>query len=97
MLFEIGRVVITPAAEKLLEEAGTPADAFLARHRNGDCGDFDKEERDEHWRALVARYRFISVYRTGTGSKVWVITERDRGVTTIFVSGEWPKEGVNAL
>jgi hypothetical protein len=97
MLFELGQVVTTSAAQKLLEEAGTPADTFLARHRNGDCGDFDKEERDEHWQALVERYRFISVYRTSTGSKVWIITERDRGVTTIFVSGEHPEEEVNAL
>jgi hypothetical protein len=97
MLFQLGQVVITPAAESLLKEAGTQADTFLACHRNGDCGDFDKEERDEYWRALVERYRFISVYRTSTGSKVWVITERDRGVTTIFVSGEYPEEGVHAL
>ena len=97
MLFQLGRVITTPAARKLLEEAGTPADEFLARHGNGDCGDLDQEDRDEHWRVLIERYRFISVYRTSTGSKVWVITERDRGVTTIFVSGEWPKEGVNAL
>jgi hypothetical protein len=97
MLFSLGRVITTPAAEKLLEEAGTPAEEFLARHRNGDCGDFDKADRDEHWRALVERYRFISVYRTSTGSNVWIITERDRGVTTIFVSGECPKEAVNAL
>jgi len=97
MLFSLGRVITSPAARKLLEEAGTPADTFLARHRTGDCGDFDKEERDEHWRALVARYRFISVYRTNTGSKVWIITERDRGVTTIFVAGECPEERVNAL
>jgi hypothetical protein len=97
MRFELGQVVTTPAAAQLLEEAGTPADACLARHRNGDGGDFANEDRDEHWRALVERDRFISVCGTSTGSKVWIMTERDRGVTTIFVAGEYPEEGVNAL
>lgn len=91
MLFELGQVVITPAAERALIEAGTEADAFLARHHNGDWGNLDKEDRDENWIALDKRYRIISVYLTSTGSKIWIITERDRSTTTILLPEEYPK------
>jgi hypothetical protein len=95
MLFQLGRVVITPAAKDVLVEAGADANEFLSRHRTGDCGSVDQEDKPENWAALIERYRFISIYHITTGAAIWVITERDRGVTTVLVPEECQAGNLN--
>lgn len=65
------------------------------RHRNGDWGDLDPEDRAANDAAVHHASRVLSSYllpdrlATTTGQrKLWIITEADRSVTTLL----WPSE-----
>jgi hypothetical protein len=74
-LFPLGEVVATPAAIKAIREAGqTPFD-LLTRHRRGDWGDLDADDRRLNDGAVKDGSRILSAYPLRTGTKVWVITE----------------------
>ena len=87
VLFLLGQVVITQnAAAKLL-----PVDVMdaLSRHAQGDWGDVDEEDRISNELALVEDTRLLSVYHATTGQKIWVITEHDRSITTVFLPEDY--------
>ena len=89
-LFPLGRVVATPGALAALEKAGQQPQDVLARHVHGDWGDLCDEDRNENRLSLERGFRLLSSYRTCTGdTKVWVITEADRSVTTILLPEEY--------
>ena len=89
MLFELGKVVGTPAALSLLEENGqTPLD-FLDRHVEGDWGEVDREDDLEDFRAVKFGDRIVSCYRVNGDGKIWVITEADRSLTTLLLPEEY--------
>lgn len=89
-LFSIGRVVATPAAiVALLEGEGEPS-ALLQRHRRGDWGDLDAEDRAVNRKALLFGQRLLSAYTLpANGEKIWIITEADRSVTTLLLPSEY--------
>ena len=93
--FRLGRIVATPGALAALEEAGQAPKQFLIRHQAGDWGDLDDEDRRANDRAIAheddpdRRDRVLSSYRTRCGTKVWVITEWDRSVTTLLLPEEY--------
>ena len=89
-LFPLGQVVATPSALAALEKAGQQPLDFLARHVHGDWGDLCDEDRNENLLSLEQGFRLLSSYRTCAGdTKVWVITEADRSVTTILLPEEY--------
>ena len=89
-LFPLGQVVATPGALAALEKAGQHPQDFLARHVHGDWGDLCDEDRDENRLGLEQGLRLLSSYRTGAAdTKVWVITEADRSITTILLPEEY--------
>ena len=89
-LFSLGQVVATPGALAALEKAGQGPQEFLSRHVHGDWGDLCEEDRKENQFSLDRGFRLLSSYRTNTGdTKVWVITEADRSVTTILLPEEY--------
>lgn len=59
-------------------------DGLLARHQRGDCGDLDVEDRAANEDAVACGERVLSAYRMPSGTRVWIITEADRSVTTIL-------------
>ena len=86
----LGRVVATPGALNVLLEAGEDPFRYLARHAAGDWGDLDAHDRRENQRSLKNGWRVLSSYPIGEdGTKVWVITEADRSVTTILLPSEY--------
>jgi len=89
-LFPLGQIVATPGALAALAKAGqTPLD-FLTRHVCGDWGELDDHDRKENELGLRRGFRLMSSYRTSAGdTKVWVITEADRSVTTILLPEEY--------
>ncbi len=87
-LFPLGRVVATPGALELLEEAGEKPLRYLARHASGDWGDLDAHDRRENEWSLKHGWRVLSSYPVGEKT-VWVITEADRSVTTILLPEEY--------
>ncbi len=89
MLFELGKVVGTPAALRLLEEHGKVPFDFLDRHVEGDWGDVGREDDLANFRAVKFGERIVSVYRVDGDGRVWVITEGDRSVTTLLLPEEY--------
>jgi hypothetical protein len=60
----------------------------LHRHREGDWGDVDAEDKRLNDRALDLGERIVSVYHFN-GTKVYIITEWDRSVTTVLLPEEY--------
>lgn len=88
--FPMGRPVITPAAQAALDAAGIEGVLLLARHIHGDWGDLSPEDLASNELALLTGRRLLSSYSIPDGrSKVWIITEADRSVTTILLSHEY--------
>ena len=86
--FPLGRVVATPGALAALAAAGTTPDALLARHAAGDWGDVGAADAAENELSLARGFRLLSSYRAGD-ARLWIITERDRSVTTILQPTEY--------
>jgi hypothetical protein len=89
--FELGTIVATPGAIELAEEHDVMFPELLSRHMVGDWGDICEEDRVQNEWSLEHGERLMSVYHVGdVGSpKLWVITERDRSVTTILKPSEY--------
>ena len=87
--FSMGRVFATPGALAAFKEAEESSLVLLMRHASGDWGDVCEEDRRENEFALGKHLRLFSVYHLGDGTKVWIITEADRSVTTILLPEEY--------
>jgi hypothetical protein len=88
--FPMGRPVITPAAQAALDAAGIEGVLPLARHIHGDWGDLGAEDPATNELALLTGKRLLSSYNLpDERSKVWIITEADRSVTTILLPEEY--------
>lgn len=87
--FALGQVVATPGALAALEEAGQLPQEFLYRHLAGDWGELDAEDKQSNEWAVENGGRLFSAYTTATGSRLWLITEYDRSVTTLLLPSEY--------
>jgi hypothetical protein len=63
--------------------------AALKRHQAGDWGEVGAEDGEANDSALVEGARLLSVYRTATGIKFWIITEADRSSTTVLMPEDY--------
>lgn len=89
-LFSLGRVVATPGALKELETLGVTPLSLLDRHIAGDWSDMEKEDQRANKQALKEGSRVFSSYKLPPDStKIWVITEADRSITTILLPEEY--------
>lgn len=86
-LFSLGECVATPAALKAL----TPGEALvlLGRHQSGDWGDVSPEDAYENEFSVQHGFRILSSYEAAGGTRVWILTEADRSVTTILLPSEY--------
>ena len=87
--FDLGQVVATPEALRLLEESGQSPGFFLDRHVQGSWGEVNAEDKRLNDQALVDGSRLLSAYRTLKGERIWIITEATgddgkRSATTIL-------------
>lgn len=88
--FRMGKPVITPGAQAMLDAAGIEGVLLLARHIQGDWGDLGVEDLAANELALLTGKRLLSSYDLPDGKgKVWIITEADRSVTTILLPEEY--------
>ena len=90
-----------PLDQRINHRLGIPAPAiedfqpdhippeFLLRHKHGDWGVLDEEERQENERSLIRGWRLLSAYDTRLSERLWVITEADRSATTILLPDEY--------
>lgn len=88
-LFTIGRLLATPGAIELLAERGLSPFEFVSRHRQGDWGDLDEEDVQANCAALTHGSRLLSSYRLDADTRLWIITEADRSVTTLLLPSEY--------
>jgi len=87
-LFTLGRIVATPAARETLGELNYSSLDLLRRHMSGDWTEMDSEDQQANREAIAHGDRVFSAY-TIQGIKFWVITEADRGATTILLPSEY--------
>ena len=90
-----GRIVATPGALDVLQKASVQAASLLARHQSGDFGDLDPSDKELNLEAIAheggdKQQRVMSVYKIGTETEtIWIITEKDRSVTTLLLPSEY--------
>jgi hypothetical protein len=87
MQFEVGEIIVTPAANDALATNGLTLDDLLARHQAGDWGDVSAQIREVNQRGLVERFNLHSTYRMPDGRRVIVVTNRDRTTTMVHLAG----------
>ena len=89
VLFDAGFVVRTPGALLALIEAQVTESRLIERHLSGDFGELCEEDQASNRHAIHQGGRIFSSYRVDAQTKVWVITEADRSVTTLLLPSEY--------
>lgn len=87
--FSPGQVVATPGAMDALAASGQTPQGFLRRHVAGDWGDVSAADAQVNDESLSGGGRLMSSYCTSSGTKIWLITEADRSVTTLLLPEEY--------
>ena len=88
-LFQLGEVVATPGAVEAMQQLNVEPLTLLQRHVTGDWGDVCEEDAQSNTDAVQYGDRILSSYVIGTSTKVWLITEWDRSVTTLLLPSEY--------
>jgi hypothetical protein len=89
ILFDTGFIVRTPGALLALIEAQVSESSLIERHQAGDLGELCDEDWSANTRAIECGGRVFSSYRVQANTKVWVITEADRSITTLLLPSEY--------
>lgn len=87
--FALGQVVATPGAIQALQSAGQTAIELLQRHVVLDQGELDDEDQQANEEGVANGERILSSYLLKDGTKLWVITEADRSVSTLLLPNEY--------
>ena len=88
--FELGRVVATPGVLEAAERANAGLAMFLHRHQFGDWGSVDAEDSAANDRAAEQGEEMIlSAYEFADHTRIWIITDADRSVTTVLLPEEY--------
>ena len=87
--FSPGSVVATPGALEAFRASGEEPLPFLERHLKGDWGELDEHDVRENELSLESGWRILSCYRLRNGTRIWIITEADRSVTTLLLPEEY--------
>jgi hypothetical protein len=89
ILFKPGQVVATPGAIETMENNNCQSLDLLIRHLSGDWGEIPKEDVKANNEAIKNGDRILSGYPLEDGSRIWIITEWDRSVTTFLLPEEY--------
>lgn len=90
--FPLGQLAATPAVLELLEQHHVSLFDLLARHASGDWGDVGTEDAHINDQALIHGNRLLSCYTLVSDdrdTRVWIISEWDRSVTTALLPSEY--------
>lgn len=88
-LFALGQLVATPGAIHAAHQAGDNLLLYICRHAAGDWGDLSREDMKANADALKEGTRLLSAYHLKNNTKIWIITEWDRSVTTVLLPQEY--------
>ena len=92
MNFNSGQIVTTRGVNDLIANNTKFAKMVFAsvqRHVVGNWGDVCDEDRATNESALQNGERLFSVYKQEDLPTIWIITERDRSVTTVLFPQEY--------
>ena len=90
VLFSFGQLVATPGAlEALGRNPSVGVWTYLQRHLTGDWGDLEAADKAENELSLREGSRLLSAYALPDGTRIWIITEADRSVTTLLLPNEY--------
>lgn len=87
--FALGQLLMTPGAIEAFARTGEDPMGYLRRHVMGDWGVVDAEDARENEFSVAHGFRILSAYVLRDGTKVWIVTEADRSVTTILLPDEY--------
>ena len=85
---ELGQVVATAGVAEWAADKSSQVSASVRRHQSGDWGEVCDEDKSQNEWASKEGERLLSQY-TIEGRRIWIITERDRSVTTILFPEEY--------
>lgn len=88
MRFDVGEIVITPAATEALAANGMTLDDLLTRHQAGDWGEVSEQVRAVNERGLLERFNLQSTYALPDHRRLVVVTNRQRTATTIHLDAQ---------
>jgi hypothetical protein len=87
--FLLGQTVATPGALEAFARTGEEPLPFLAQHATGTWGELDEEDEAANEVGVEHGFRILSAYRLADDTRIWIITEADRSVTTILLPEEY--------
>jgi hypothetical protein len=87
--FPLGRIVATPGALAALRRTEENPFFYVERHVMLDPGSLSAGDHLQNLRAVGEGTRIFSAYELKDGTRIWVITEADRTVTTILLPEEY--------
>jgi hypothetical protein len=87
--FDMGLVYATNGALAAFEKTDESSLVYLMRHVSGDWGDVSEDDRRSNAFALDNGLRLFSAFHLADGTKLWVITEADRSMTTMLLPSEY--------
>lgn len=79
----------TPGALNAFAATGENPINYIVRHMNLDPGALGADDQLQNLRAVREGARVLSAYELRDGTRVWIITEADRSVTTILLPDEY--------
>ncbi|MCB0032669.1 MAG: hypothetical protein KDE51_01505 [Anaerolineales bacterium] len=88
-LFELGQVVATQGFLDAAFRTGTNPYEYIQRHVTGDWGQLCEEDKQMNQDGLDHAGRIFSMYHLSDETKIYVITEWDRSVTTLLLPSEY--------
>ena len=62
---------------------------YIVRHMNLDPGALGADDRLQNLHAVREGMRVFSAYELRDGTRIWIITEADRSVTSILLPEEY--------
>lgn len=90
VVFPFGQLTATPRAlEALRRNPSVSVWTYLSRHITGDWGDVDREDSAANDRAVQEGTRLLSSYTLPDDTRIWIITEADRSVTTLLLPDDY--------
>lgn len=86
-LFELGEIVVTPGALEMISHFG--AIFVLNCHASGNWGNVSEIDWKLNQWAVENGERILSTYSGIWEKPIFVVTERDRSVTTVLVAEDY--------
>jgi hypothetical protein len=90
--FSLGVILGTSTAVAALERNNQLPTPFLERHESGDWGEVSEEDKKENDLSVEEGFRILSAYSLEDGTKIWILTENDRSVTTLLLPDDYQED-----